>query len=494
MFQKLKALTVNLTVYGVGDVAVQSASFLLLPLYVRVLSPTDYGVIAVLVIVEQILRVVYRWGLDASFMRFYYDCPDTASRQQLASTLFFFLAALSGGLMLGGVVWAPAISGRLFEGPDYVLPLQLVFLTTFLGCLSFLPFHVLRIEGRARLFVTLTFTANLCTLLLKLLLVVGFRKGVVGICLADLLVAIGVALLLLPRYAALIRPRFSVRVLRECLRFGLPRVPHGAAHQVIAGADRYFLSRFVALREVGIYSVGANLGLGLKLFLSAFENAWAPFYFSEMSQPDAKSTFRTVTTYGVLTLALMVAGMSALAHDLVRLMTTPQYSGAAQIVPWIALSVALQGVYLLTSIGLNISKRTMFYPAATGIAAVASVALNLVLIPNFGVLGAAWSNTLAYALLAGSAFVFSQRVYPMRYDWDRLLRIIAAGAAAVVAGRAVLPLSANAVVGLAVRGTTVVVVFTAVLAVLRFFQPAETRYVTALARRVLRGSRRAEQS
>jgi len=494
VFQKLRALTVELMVYGIGDVAVQSASFLLLPLYVRVLTPTDYGVIAVLMIVEQILRVVYRWGLDASFMRFYYDCHDTASRQRLASTIFFFLTALSGGLMLAGVAGAPALAGRLFEGPDYTRPLQLVFLTTFLGCLSFLPFHVLRIEGKARLFVALTFTANFSTLLLKLLLVAGLRMGVIGVCLADLLVSIGVAVLLLPRYATLIRPRFSFSVLKECLRFGLPRVPHGAAHQVIAGADRYFLSRFVALREVGIYSVGANLGLGLKLFLSAFENAWAPFYFSEMKQPDAKDTFRSVTTYGILILALLVAGLAAVSQDLVRLMTTPQFAGAAQIVPWIGLSVALQGVYLLTSIGLNITKRTAFYPVSTGIAAAASVALNLVLIPAFGVMGAAWSNTLAYAVLAGSAFVFSQRVYPMRYDWARLLRIVVAAVAAVAAGRAVLPASVSPMVGLPVRGVVVVAVFAAVLAMLRFFDPSETRLVTALVRRVVRGSGRVEQA
>ena len=170
----------------------------------------------------------------------------------------------------------------------------------------------------------------------------------------------------------------------------------------------------------------------MKLFLSAFENAWAPFYFSEMNQSDAKATFKAVTTYGVAALALMVAGLSALALDLVRLMTTPQFYGAASIVPWIGLSVALQGWYLLTSIGLNITKRTAYYPVATGLAAGASVGLSLLLVPRFGAIGAAWSNTLAYAVLAGAAMLFSQRVYPLAYDWGRLARVI--GAAAVVGG------------------------------------------------------------
>jgi O-antigen/teichoic acid export membrane protein len=488
VFQKLKSLSVNVTIYGVGDVAIQMASFLLLPVYVRVLSPTEYGVVAVLLIVEQLLRVVNRWGVDASFMRFYLESQDPDDRRRLASTLFFFLVALSGALSLAGVAASPWLVRRLFEGSDYAWPLRLVFITTFLGCLSFLPFHVLRIEGRARTFVALTFSTNLATLLSKLLLVVGLRMGVLGIYLADLFVAVGIAVVMLPRYAALIRPMFSVPVLKECLAFGLPRIPHGAAHQVIAGADRYVLSRFVALREVGIYSVGANLGLGMKLFLSAFENAWAPFYFSEMKDADAKATFRAVTTYGVAVLALMVAGLSALALDLVRLMTTPQYYGAAGIVPWIGLGVALQGWYLLTSIGLNITKRTMYYPVATGIGAAASVGASLLLIPRFGAIGAAWSNTLAYAVLAGAAMFFSQRVYPVSYDWSRLARVIGAAGISAFAGRLVLPVTVSPWLGLPVRGLVVVGVFAGALGVSRFFEPQEVQQLKLAWGRLRSGS------
>jgi O-antigen/teichoic acid export membrane protein len=304
--------------------------------------------------------------------------------------------------------------------------------------------------------------------------------GVLGVYLGDLVVAVGLVLVLLPSYAKLVRPVFSMRVLRECLRFGIPRVPHGAAHQVIAGADRYILSRFVDLREVGVYSVGANLGLGLKLFLSAFENAWAPFYFGEMTQPDAKATFRVVTTYGVAILLLLLAGLSGVAYDLVRLMTIPRYYGAADIVPWIGLGVALQGVYLLTSIGLNITKRTAYYPAATGIAAVTSVAMNLLLIPRFGVLGAAWSNVAAYGVLAATAMAFSQRFYPMSYEWGRLARLVVAAALSILAARTIAPHTIAPVVGVLLRGTTVVVVFAGVLAMSGFASVHERTRIRAI--------------
>jgi len=490
VFQKLKELSVNLSVYGVGDVAIQIASFLLLPLYVRVLSPSDYGVIAVLLVVEQILRVLYRWGVDAAFMRAYYDCRDTADLRLLASTLLYFLLAVSGTVLCLGVAVAPWISRELFGSGVWVTPVRLVFVNAFLGCVSFLPFHVLRIEGRAATFVKLTFSANLATLLAKLLFVVVFRLGVPGVYWADFAVAVGIGLALLPRYAALIRPVFSVRLLRSCLAFGLPRVPHSVAHQVVAGIDRFVLNMHVPQSAVGVYQVASSLGLGLKLFLSAFETAWAPFYFAEMKQPDATTTFRTVTTYGVFTLVLLASGLAATSGDIVRLMTKPQFFGAASIVPWIGLSVVLQGVYLLTSIGLNITKRTIFYPISTGLAAATAIALNVVLIPRFGTMGAAWSNVAAYGVLAVSGFVFSQAVYPVRYEWGRLGRIAAAGVLATVAGSTIPPSGIWPLWGILLRGATVVMVFLGTLTLLGFFQPREVNRIRMIVRslRQARGS------
>ena len=88
----------------------------------------------------------------------------------------------------------------------------------------------------------------------------------------------------------------------------------------------------------------------------------------------------------------------------------------------------LQGIYQLTSIGLAITKRTRYYPVATGIAAVASVTANVLLIPHFGVLGAAWANMISYGVLAAVATWFSQRFYPISYEWGRLARIVVGGA------------------------------------------------------------------
>ena len=388
-------------------------------------------------------------------------------------------------VVAAALLLSPAIGRYLFHTNQYDWTLRLVLINTFVTCFYFLPYHVMRIEGRTSTYITLGFLRSAGTLLVRLLLVIGLGRGVHGVVLADVAVTALFTTALTPWFARLIRPVFSRQLLRESLRFGLPRLPHGIAHQVVAVSDRYVLGRFATLHEVGLYSTGASFALGLKLFLSAFESAWAPFYFGAMREPDAKDTFTRVTTYGVLILALLTAGLAACARDVIALATTPTFHQAARVVPWIALGVAFQGVYLLTSIGLNITKHTEYYPVATGIAAATSVTANLLLVPSFGIVGAAWANMLAYAVLAFVSWRFSQRFYPLAYESRRLVKIVAAALSGVaVASFAVPPMAP--VVGLLLHGSIVVVMFFGVLAWSRFFVPNEIARLSAALRRVRR--------
>ncbi len=233
---------------------------------------------------------------------------------------------------------------------------------------------------------------------------------------ADLIVTLGLLPLLWPWMGRLLRPTFSMDDLRVCLRFGLPRLPHGLAQQALDAGNKFLLSRYVSLSGLGVYQIGATLGQSLKFFLSAFETGWAPFYYEASHRADAKVTFSKITTYGIAILALLVAGITAVAADLVLLLTNRTYEGAALIVPLIALGIACQGVYLLTSIGLNLSSQTKSYPVSTFAAAAVGLGTGVILMPLYGAKGAAIAFLLSYVTLAAVAGYFAHRHYPMTYE------------------------------------------------------------------------------
>jgi O-antigen/teichoic acid export membrane protein len=388
---------------------------------------------------------------------------------------------LNGALLVASVMAAPWLSQRLLQEPGYTLVLQLVLLNTFAIGFTFIPFHVLRMEKRAGEFSALTLARSVSTLVLRIVLVIGFTMGVMGVVLADIVVTGAVLLVMVRWFAPLLRPMFSRTILRKSLAFGLPRVPHGFALQVMSVGDRFVMARYLTVSEIGVYSMGVSFGLIEKIALGAFEYAWAPFYYATAREPDAPRVFAAVTTYGVAALALMTAGLSAIAFDLLNGITRGQYVDAAGVVSWTAVGVFFYGVYLLTSIGLNLTSHTQYYPISTAIGAAVNIGLNFLWIPRYGIIGAAWANGAAYALQAGVAYVLSQRFYPVRYEHGRLVRAVAAALLGYAAAR-LLPVM-PAIAGVIVRGSTVIAVMTGLLWITGFFNAEELRALNALRRR-----------
>jgi O-antigen/teichoic acid export membrane protein len=499
VFPKIRELSKNVTIYGLGDIVVSLVNFLLLGVYVYYFDDYSYGVIGILGAMEVIAKILFRFGLDGSFMRFFYDCKDDESRCRLASTIFFFLLALNGAVVTALIIAAPWLAEIFLGSRAYTAALQLMLLNTFAIGFTFIPFHVLRMERKTVTFSVMTLVRAVLTILLRLVLVMKLDLHITGLFLADVLVTVIIMAALVRWFAPLIRPMFSTAVLRDALAFGLPRVPHAAAQQIIAVGDKFILAMYATMQTVGVYSMAVSFGLTQKLFLSAFESAWAPFYYATIREPDAPKVFRTVTTYGIAVLALLTAGLSAVGRHAAEAMThgrfmapdDPRWNEVATVISWTAVGVFLQGVYLLTSIGLNITKRTEYYPAATITAAGTNVLLNFLLIPAYGIVGAAWANGAAYAVQAGLGYHFSQRFYPIAYEWGRIVRACLAGVAAYAAA-SMLPSirivedtrsTLAPLPDVLARGATVIVVFVGLLAMTRFFHADELRRLGAMRRR-----------
>ena len=461
--------------------AVSIVNFFLWSVYVEYFSVLDYGTINLLLAMEVIAKIVFRFGLDGAFLRFLYECKDKRGQQQLASTIFVFLLIIDGTSLLLLLLASPALASAVLGGQTHVTALRLMLLNTFAIGFTFIPFSMLQMEQRAAVFSLMTLYRSVATIVLRLVLVVGLGLGISGLWLADLVVTATTFAFLARWFVPLIRPTFSRETLRETLHFGLPRLPHAAAQQVMAVGDKFVLKLFVSLDNIGVYGVSVSFGLMQKLFLNAFQSAWAPFIFDTAREKDAQPIFRSVTTYGIGILALLTAGLSTIGRDTVAAMThgrllaadDPRWADVQTVITWTALGVFLQGFYLLTSIGLNITKRTAYYPVATIPAAAVNIGLNFLLIPHFGIVGAAWANGAGYTVQAVLGFVFSQRFYRIDYEWSRLLRICGAGLAATAAARALPSMNAArfsshvsvaALADVAVRGTAVTVLYIALLA------------------------------
>jgi O-antigen/teichoic acid export membrane protein len=484
---RVRHLTKGVAIYGAGDAAIQVVNLLLVAVYVQggFLGAADYGALGLIIAVETFTKVVSRFGLDGSFMRMYHDRSADGTLGRLTSTLVYFLLAVNGVLSVAAILSAPWIGDRLFGASAYVPALQLMFLNTGLLSVTFVPFHLMRMRDQAVTYSGFVFARSVGTVILRILFVIGLSWGVTGMYLADVVVTLMLLPFLWPWFRALVGPVFSNVDLKAALRFGMPRVPHGLAQQALDAGNKLLLSRYLPLRDLGVYQNGVTFGTGIRFFTSAFETAWAPFYYATSREPDAKTTLSKMTTYGVAVLALLVAITIAVARDAVLVLLSAEWLDAARVIPFIAIGMAFQGVYLLTSIGLNLTGRSEYYPVSTFAALAVGLGLGVWLMPAHGVEGAAVAFMLSFAAQAVVAASLSQRVYPIPYETSRLLRLVAAGAIAAVAGVWAVP-TLSPLTALLVRGGVVVAVYAALLWATGFMRPTERAFMKETLR-VLRG-------
>jgi O-antigen/teichoic acid export membrane protein len=408
----------------------QVINLALTPLYVWILTPTEVGLIVILFTFSTVAKVLFRLGLDSGFFRIYYDLDSEEERARLAGTIALFAAAYSTALFLLAAAGAPWILRLLgLEGTAARVPLLLAAADVYVGTFAFIPLNLLRIQGRARTFAAVNVGRNLLNTALKLAFVLtGF--GVTGVLWSDVLATAAMAVGLLPMLFRNVRLAFSTRLLREVLAFGLPKAPHGLMVQALNLADRLILVRFQPLAVVGIYDKAYALGAGVKFGLSPFETAWQPFVLSRLRVPDAPRLLAGVITYAAAAFVSLALVIALFGRELLMALTftRPVFWTGAPVIPVVVLAYLLHGAFLLVSIGIGIEKRARYYPMITACAAGTNIVLDLLLIPTFGMMGAAWATVAGYFVMAALGGLISHRLYPIPLEVGRLARIgLAAG-------------------------------------------------------------------
>ena len=427
MLDNVRRLFGQLVVYGSADVAILAVNVMLVPVYTRVLSPTEYGAYALLLVLGAFLQPLNHLGFDEAYIRFYYEGGQT-ERRQLTGTIVILLIVINVALLMVFAAAAPSMSRQLLGSVDYVSAVALLLLTRFVSAFLFIPLTLLRVQNKPRQFASWTFARAAGSVSVRLFLVVGLRLGVLGIMLADFIVA----LVFLTCLTGVIRPAlawsFSWTTAKSTLRYGLPRVPYALLHQTMGMSDRVFLGMFLPLSEVGVYSTATTAATLVKFYSVAFARAWSPFAFDAMRRDDAPVMFGRMATYSFAMLVWVTLAAATLAGPIVRLLTPPPYHHAADIVPMLALGIALQSLAIFLSTSLNIAKQSRALPVTTLLAAIVTVGGHLLLIPDLGLRGAAFAVAGGQLVLSATMFVLGQRAYRIEYEGKRLAKLTLVGA------------------------------------------------------------------
>jgi O-antigen/teichoic acid export membrane protein len=442
----LRRLATTGAAYTAASILSKLIAVALLPLYTRYLTPADYGAAEVMFAAVVSASIVVRLGLIEALLRFYYKAGEDPERV-VASSFAVLLWSTSAAALLA-LPFAGPISEALLNraAPDLarISIGGLWALTMFEYMLT-----LFRLDERARAFFATTILNVLATIALTVVLVVGLGEGARGLLLGSYAAGAAFVLGLIAVQWRRLSPWPDRALLGRLLRFGLPTMPAELSLYLLNFVDRIILVRSTGLAAAGLYSLAVKFAQAVNVLVRGFQLAWPPLAYSIRDDAEARPAYAAIVSWFVAGCAFAVTGMWLLSRWIVRALAAPQFFGSYEAIGLIAAAVTLYALYMVLVVILGRTGRTELNLPATLGALLANVALNLVLIPPLGIVGAGLALAVSYLVVLALMYAFTQRLFPVPYEWGRLARAVLAAAALIGLGELLLPTAGAA--GLAAR-------------------------------------------
>jgi O-antigen/teichoic acid export membrane protein len=473
MFKHLRQLATESLVYGLSGVVSRFLAIFLIPVYTRIFSPEDYGVISLITATMAVISTFVVLALDTASARWYWDTDETGDRQRTMASWAWCQMALS--VLFGLILFAAAEPlGRIIvERADAGLYFRLTAISLPMSALGVVTTNWLRFQRRPWATTGFNLGTSLFNILLTIALVVWLRWGITGVYVSQLATAVLSTLLAVALMRGWLHPRhFDWSRLRDMLRFALPLIPGALAFWIVNSSDRLFVQAFSTTSEVGLYQVGSYVASLVALVSLAFQQAWGAFAMSIHKQPEAKQVYAaTFLAYWWLMCGLST-GLALLAPEALRILTTEQYAGASPVVGFLAFSYVMIGLVQIAAIGPTIARTTRPTGLAVMAAAGLNIVLNIALVPALGKTGSAIATLISQSIVPVYVFWRGQQLYPIPYRFGAALGIFALAWLLIVLGGS-LP-AGNPALAFLVK-LALLALFVPALFALRIVTPAQAR-------------------
>jgi O-antigen/teichoic acid export membrane protein len=444
----LRRLATTGAAYTAASILSKLIAVALLPLYTRYLTLADYGAAEVMFAAIVSASIVVRFGLIEAVLRFYYKDGEDPDRVVASSFAGLFWLATLGALL--ALPFATPIAEALLPSKTAAEAGQMAELVRIsiggLWVLTMFEFMLtlFRLEERARAFFVTTIVNVLVTIGLTVVLVVGAGEGARGLLVGSYASGAVFVLGLIVLQRRRLSLFFDRALLRRLLRFGLPTMPAEVSLYLLNFVDRIIIARSVGLAEAGLYSLAIKFAQGVNVLVRGFQLAWPPLAYSIRDDDEARRAYATVVTLFVAGCAFVVTGMWLFSRWIVRALAAPNFFDSYEAVGLISTAVTLYAVYMVLVVILGRTGRTEFNFPATIAALVANVALNLILVPPLGIVGAGLALVASYVVVLALMYGFTQRLFPVPYQWGRLARVVLTAAVLVGLGELLMPTSGAA--------------------------------------------------
>lgn len=416
----------NTSIYAIGNIFPRIISFFLLPIFTRYLSPEEYGILNSMNLLGVVLSIFFTMAIERSVFRLYFDYKNE-ERKDFLGTIFISLVVIGTSITILCLLVFNNLLVIIFESISFYPYYVYLIINTYLTIFSYLPLAYFIIEEKPKVFILLTTSKLILGTILSIYFVVYLKNGAVGQLFAVMLSS----LIYLPIYIYItiqrINIKFNIHMAQDSLRFSLPMVPHLLSAWILNLSDRIFIAHYFNIRDVGIYSLGYQIGGLVLIFSSAFYQAYSPVFFRMATSCNkielAKEKLKKYNSIFIIVVIMISFVISFFSKEIIALLIDIRYHEAYKIVPIIAISYMISqsgGIHNLAIYQQKKTKQIMYIIITS---AFVNILLNYILIRPFGAYGAAFATLITFFIFWITKYIYSKKCFFVGFYWNLVLPV-----------------------------------------------------------------------
>jgi len=467
---------------ALAQVIVSLLNFMQLPILTKWLGASLYGTWSLMWITVVLLAPLVTLGLGTAMVRFLAAEEDVNKIREgfVSVVLTILFAGILASLVI--VFCSNAFAASVLGNIDKANSIKLTAFMITTQALSQISFAFFRTFRQMKIYSA--FLAGKATIELAFMvcfLIAGWELiGVIIAVITSDIIFIVVASIITIRQIGFCLPRFAK--LKSYLKYGLPLMPSGIILWIIQSSDRYIIGYFMEVEDVGIYTAAYTLANAIIFFLGPLQVVLLPMVSKSYDEGDVVKT-RAYLKYSLkylMTLSIPAAfGLSVLAYPLLRILTTIEFTAGSMVVPVLAFGILSYTLYQVCMHTLYLVKKTIWILSLLCISAGLNIGLNILLIPNLGILGAAVAALISYAVLGILTTVISFRYLKFDLDLFFLGKSVLASAIMAIIIKLINPVSTTQIIISILLG---IITYYAIIFALKGFKKSELEFFNKMLR------------
>jgi len=378
------------------NIATKAISFISIPIFTRVLSIGDYGIINLFSTYLGILAILLTLNLHTAIGRFYYDKEnDEEFREFVGTTVAVTLIILLISTLI--FITFSDFFSSLFQLPILLvllIPIILVIQTT-----GSIFNQILQPMYQSKKIARLAIASSYLAFAIAVVLVFMLRKEKY---MAQVYSQLIVGLVFMFYYFKGIRPYFKLVIkwnhLMYMIKYGVPMIPYALSGVILAQIDRVMINSYEGKDSVGMYSFAYNIAMLMSLFVTAIYQTWIPKYFEYMKE---KNYAKHDSEVDKLNRIIIVAAICLIlfGRELGLLLAPGKFHSSLNIIPIVVVGYVFESIFMIYGRNIGYSKKTIYHTIVALCAGLFNIWLNVLFIPVYGYQVAALTTLASYAFM-----------------------------------------------------------------------------------------------